>query len=50
MIAGDEVVAAHGSRAMPVWGPIFHQIERDRDYGNIRLQNITKYVESIQRQ
>ena len=49
VIAGDEEMASHGSRDMPVWGPIFHQIERDRDYGNVRLQNITKYLESIQR-
>jgi mono/diheme cytochrome c family protein len=47
-IAGDELILAHGSREMPVWGPIFHQVERDRDYGEIRLQNITKYLESIQ--
>jgi mono/diheme cytochrome c family protein len=49
VIAGDEGVAAHGSRDMPIWGPIFHQIERDRDFGNIRMESITKYVESIQR-
>jgi hypothetical protein len=47
-IAGDELISAHGSREMPVWGPIFHQVERDRDYGEIRLQNLTKYLESIQ--
>jgi mono/diheme cytochrome c family protein len=48
IISGDEVVLAHGSREMPVWGPIFHKVEWDRDYGEIRLQNITKYLESIQ--
>lgn len=48
LIAGDELVTAHGSREMPIWGPIFHQIENDRDYGNIRLQNVTEYVRSIQ--
>jgi mono/diheme cytochrome c family protein len=48
IIAGDEAIVAHGSREMPVWGPIFHQVERDRDYGNVRLQNLTKYLESIQ--
>jgi mono/diheme cytochrome c family protein len=49
LIAGDELVMAHGSREMPIWGPIFHQIEWDRDLGEIRLQNITKYLESIQK-
>ena len=48
IIAGDELIKAHGTREMPVWGPIFHQIERDRDYGHIRLQNVTKHVESLQ--
>jgi mono/diheme cytochrome c family protein len=48
IISGDEVVLAHGSREMPVWGPIFHRVEWDRDYGEIRLQNMTKYLESIQ--
>lgn len=47
-IAGDEVVVAHGTREMPVWGPIFHQIEEDQDFGNVRLQNLVKYLESIQ--
>jgi mono/diheme cytochrome c family protein len=48
MILGDQVVAAHGSREMPIWGPIFHQIEEDQDFGNVRLANLVKYLESIQ--
>lgn len=48
-ISGDDPsVAAHGSREMPVWGPIFHQIEADQDFGNVRLQNLIKYLETIQ--
>jgi mono/diheme cytochrome c family protein len=49
IIAGDDQVLAHGSREMPTWGPIFHQVERDRDLGNVRLQNVVKYLESIQK-
>jgi mono/diheme cytochrome c family protein len=48
MILGDEVIASHGSREMPIWGPIFHQVEKDQDFGNVRLQNLVKYLESIQ--
>ena len=48
IISGDEVFFAHGSRDMPIWGPIFHQIENDRDYGNIRLKNVTEHLRSIQ--
>lgn len=47
-ILGDDVVKSHGSREMPIWGPIFHQIEADQDFGNVRLQNLIKYLESIQ--
>jgi len=49
IIAGDEILMSHGSRDMPLWGPIFHQVEEDRDLGEVRLQNLTKYLESIQR-
>jgi mono/diheme cytochrome c family protein len=48
IIAGDEQIIAHGSREMPVWGPIFHRVEWDQDLGAVRLQNVTKYLESIQ--
>jgi mono/diheme cytochrome c family protein len=44
----SEWAISHGSREMPIWGPIFHQIESDMDWGNVRLVNLTKYVESIQ--
>lgn len=47
-ITGEDVLAAHGSREMPVWGPIFHQIEEDIDRGNVRIDNLAKYLESIQ--
>jgi hypothetical protein len=48
VIAGDEGRAAHGSREMPVWGPIFHQIDNDQDLGYVRLRNVTEYLKSIQ--
>jgi mono/diheme cytochrome c family protein len=48
-ISGDAPsLQSHGSREMPVWGPIFHQIEDDQDLGNVRLQNLIKYLRSIQ--
>jgi mono/diheme cytochrome c family protein len=49
MFGGDDLLPAHGSKEMPMWGPIFHEIEFDHDLGNVRLENITKYLESIQR-
>jgi len=49
IIIGDEAIVAHGSREMPIWGPIFHQVEEDRDYGDVRLQNLIGYLQSIQK-
>ena len=49
MFGGDKPEPAHGSKTMPIWGPIFHAIEFDQDLGNVRLENVTKYLESIQR-
>jgi hypothetical protein len=39
---------SHVNREMPIWGPIFHQVEWDQDLGEVRLDAITNYVESIQ--
>ena len=39
---------AHGDREMPIWGPIFHEVEADQDWGEVRLDAITKQVESMQ--
>jgi mono/diheme cytochrome c family protein len=47
-ITGQDVLLSHGSRDMPIWGPIFHQVEDDRDFGNVRVENLVKYLESIQ--
>ncbi len=48
VILGDVAVTAHGSRTMPIWGPVFHQIEADVDRGSVRLDNLIKYLQSIQ--
>lgn len=47
-VMGDSAVLAHGSREMPVWGPIFHQVEEDVDRGNVRIDNLVKYLASMQ--
>jgi len=41
-------IVAHGDGEMPVWGPIFHQVEADQDWGEVRLDAITKHMQSIQ--
>ena len=49
MFGSDDLLPAHGSKDMPIWGPIFHEIDFDQDLGNVRLENITQYLESMQR-
>ena len=44
----DAGPVAHGDREMPIWGPIFHEVESDQDLGEVRLEAITKYVASLQ--
>jgi len=48
-ISGDENVAAHGSREMPVWGHLFQALSpNDRGVIKIRVANLTDYLKSIQ--
>ena len=44
----EQVPAGHGTREMPVWGPIFSQIVWDQDLGQIRVYNLAKYLQKIQ--
>ncbi len=48
ILEGKQTPTAHGSNEMPVWGPVFHQVEGDKDFGNVRVQNIVAYIESLQ--
>lgn len=49
VISGEEeITPAHGSREMPMWGPIFSQIVWDRDLGRLRIHNLAKYLEKLQ--
>ena len=48
-ISGESDILSHGSREMPIWGPIFRQADRDYELGEIRLHNVTVYVESLQK-
>jgi mono/diheme cytochrome c family protein len=49
VIKGDLMMVAHGSKDMPIWGPIFLYLEqRDPAMAQLRVHNLTKYVESMQ--
>jgi mono/diheme cytochrome c family protein len=45
-ISGDTVVAAHGTRDMPTWGPVLRST--DGDAVALRLKNLVDFIESIQ--
>jgi len=50
VISGEEPLpAGHGNHEMPVWGPIFSQVEADRDYGRMRIDNLAKYLRQLQK-
>jgi mono/diheme cytochrome c family protein len=50
IIRGEEVLAAHGSKEMPIWGHLFwtmsggHEAEVQQ-----RIANLNQYIESLQR-
>ncbi|MFZ0481371.1 MAG: c-type cytochrome [Terriglobales bacterium] len=50
IIRGEEVLAAHGSKDMPIWGNLFwtmsggHEAEVQQ-----RVANLNKYIESLQK-
>jgi mono/diheme cytochrome c family protein len=49
ILASDELLpAGHGSREMPVWGPVFSRVVWDRDLGPVRVYNLTKHLEKMQ--
>jgi mono/diheme cytochrome c family protein len=50
VISGESAIeAGHGTREMPLWGPIFSQIAWDQDLGRVRILNLAKYIEKLQR-
>lgn len=48
IIKGDSRTAAHGSKEMPVWGPMFLEMGHDTAQVQLRIRNLTKYLASIQ--
>ena len=43
-----QMPAAHGSRDMPLWGPVFRSLAADTNVTALRVKNLVKYIESIQ--
>lgn len=47
-IKGQDIVAAHGTRDMPIWGSIFSQMSSNQDLVQVRVYNLLKYIEEVQ--
>jgi mono/diheme cytochrome c family protein len=49
VIQGDAMTPAHGSKDMPVWGPIFMSISsHSKADVQLRIRNLTNYLDSLQ--
>ena len=49
IISGEEQLpGGHGSREMPIWGPVFSRVDGDQDLGRIRIDNLARYIRQIQ--
>ncbi len=47
IIKGDDVVGAHGSRDMPIWGELFGSL-RGKETAELRVNALMRYLEKIQ--
>lgn len=49
VLRGEATLPAHGSKDMPVWGPLFwHMSQGHSAEVQQRVTNLTKYIESLQ--
>jgi mono/diheme cytochrome c family protein len=50
LVTGDEdrMATAHGSKEMPVWGPMFRGLDPSDTMNKIRIANIVGHIESMQ--
>jgi mono/diheme cytochrome c family protein len=50
VLRGDAELPAHGSKDMPVWGPLFRNMSQGHDAEvQQRIANINAYIESLQK-
>jgi mono/diheme cytochrome c family protein len=48
VINGEDVVVAHGTRDMPIWGQLLRSTSSTKDVATIKVYNLVKYLEEIQ--
>jgi len=48
-ITGEAGISAHGSKEMPVWGPVFMSMSHQHEsVVRLRVANLTDYIKSLQ--
>jgi mono/diheme cytochrome c family protein len=47
-IKGDAQAPAHGNKEMPVWGPVFNSMGESDAATQLRIRNLTTYIEGLQ--
>jgi mono/diheme cytochrome c family protein len=47
VLQGDDAVAAHGNRAMPIWGKVFNDMG-SLTMGQMRVHALLQYLEGLQ--
>ena len=48
VIQGNDFITDHGTREMPMWGDAFRAMNGDQIMVQLKIQNLTAYIESIQ--
>ncbi|HKT69629.1 MAG TPA: cytochrome c [Terriglobales bacterium] len=49
VLSGEEELTAHGSKDMPVWGPVFLRVSQGHATEvQQRISNLSRYIESLQ--
>jgi mono/diheme cytochrome c family protein len=48
VIMGQQTLLSHGSRDMPIWGPVFQSLAADETFMKLRVSNLVNYLKSIQ--
>ena len=48
-ITGKAGISAHGSKEMPIWGPVFMSMSHQHESEvHLRVANLTEYIKSLQ--
>ena len=49
IIGNSDAVGAHGNSEMPVWGDVFKSISANETFGQMRVDALVKYLQTIQK-